>query len=44
MKLEEIVLWDVFVKLQLLNEGFGQDKIELNKIIKQMEFEKFFFS
>ena len=40
MKSEEIALRDALVKLQSLNEGLGQDKIELNKIIKQMESEK----
>ena len=40
MKSEEIALRDALVKLQSLNEGLGQDKIELNKIIKQMESDK----
>ena len=32
-KLEEARLQDTIIKMQALNEGLGQDKIELNKII-----------
>ena len=33
IKTEEIGLRDALLKMQALNEGLGQDKIELNKII-----------
>jgi len=33
---EESALKDALVKMQALNEGLGQDKIELNKIIMQV--------
>lgn len=32
-KLEEATLRDTVLKLSNLNEGLGQDKVELNKII-----------
>lgn len=37
---DEIQLKDALVKLQSLNEALGQDKIDLNKIIRQLEMEK----
>ena len=40
VKTEEASLRDALLKMQALNEGLGQDKIELNKIIMQMEAEK----
>ena len=36
MKTEEASLRDALLKMQALNEGLGQDKIELNKIIMQV--------
>lgn len=33
---EEAALKDALVKMQALNEGLGQDKIELNRIIMQV--------
>ena len=33
-------LKDALVKLQSLNEALGQDKVDLNKIIRQMEMER----
>ena len=33
LKTEEATLRDALLKMQALNEGLGQDKIELNKII-----------
>ena len=35
-KTEEASLRDALLKMQALNEGLGQDKIELNKIIMQV--------
>ena len=35
-KTEEAGLRDALLKMQALNEGLGQDKIELNKIIMQV--------
>ncbi len=35
-KAEEASLRDALLKMQALNEGLGQDKIELNKIIMQV--------
>ena len=35
-KAEEASLRDALLKMQALNEGLGQDKIELNKIILQV--------
>ena len=40
MKAEEAKLRDILLKMQSLNEGLGQDKIELNKIIIHLEQEK----
>lgn len=40
MKAEEAKLRDVLLKMQALNEGLGQDKIELNKLIIHLEQEK----
>ncbi len=40
VKTEEASLRDALLKMQSLNEGLGQDKIELNKIIMQLEAEK----
>ena len=34
MKAEEAKLRDILLKMQSLNEGLGQDKVELNKIIR----------
>ena len=39
-KVEEASLRDALLKMQALNEGLGQDKIELNKIIMHVEGEK----
>ena len=36
VKTEEASLRDALLKMQALNEGLGQDKIELNKIIMQV--------
>jgi rootletin len=36
LKTEEATLRDALLKMQNLNEGLGQDKIELNKIIMQV--------
>ena len=36
VKTEEVSLRDALLKMQALNEGLGQDKIELNKIIMQV--------
>lgn len=36
LKSEEATLRDALLKMQALNEGLGQDKIELNKIIMQV--------
>jgi chromosome segregation ATPase len=41
MKAEEAKLRDVLLKLQSLNEGLGQDKIELNKIIIHFEQDRY---
>lgn len=38
VKTEEAGLRDALLKMQSLNEGLGQDKIELNKIIMQVRF------
>ena len=40
MRTEEAKLRDVLIKIQALNEGLGQDKVELNKIIQHLEHEK----
>ena len=40
MKAEESKLRDILLKMQSLNEGLGQDKIELNRIIIHLEQEK----
>lgn len=40
VKTEEASLRDALLKMQSLNEGLGQDKIELNKIIMQMEHDR----
>ena len=37
---DEIQLKDALVKLQSLNEALGQDKVDLNKIIRQTEMER----
>ena len=37
---EEASLRDALLKMQALNEGLGQDKIELNKMLMQQEAEK----
>ena len=37
---DEVQLKDALVKLQSLNEALGQDKIDLNKIIRQNEVER----
>lgn len=36
VKADEASLRDAILKMQALNEGLGQDKIELNKIIMQV--------
>ena len=36
LRTEEAALRDSLLKMQALNEGLGQDKIELNKIIMQV--------
>ena len=36
VKAEEASLRDALLKMQSLNEGLGQDKIDLNKIIIQV--------
>lgn len=36
-KTEEATLKDALLKMQALNEGLGQDKVELNKIIMQVK-------
>lgn len=36
LKTEEAGMKDALLKMQALNEGLGQDKIELNKIIMQV--------
>ncbi len=36
LRAEEASLRDALLKMQALNEGLGQDKIELNKIIMQV--------
>ena len=36
LKTEEAALKDALLKMQALNEGLGQDKIELNRIILQV--------
>ncbi len=36
VKTEEASLRDALLKMQALNEGLGQDKIELNRIIMQV--------
>lgn len=38
LKTEEATLRDALLKMQALNEGLGQDKIELNKIIIQVSY------
>lgn len=38
LRTEEAGLRDSLLKMQALNEGLGQDKIELNKIIMQVSF------
>merc|ERR1712228_201090 len=40
LKTEEASLKDALLKMQALNEGLGQDKIELNRIILQLEADK----
>lgn len=37
LKTEEAGLRDALLKMQALNEGLGQDKVELSKIIMQLE-------
>lgn len=39
-KNDEVQLKDALVKLQSLNEALGQDKMDLNKIIRQIEIER----
>lgn len=36
-KTEEATLKDALLKMQAMNEGLGQDKVELNKIIMQVQ-------
>lgn len=40
MKAEEAKLRDILLKMQSMNEGLSQDKVELNKIIIHLEQEK----
>lgn len=40
LRSEEAGLRDALLKMQALNEGLGQDKIELNRIIMHLEQEK----
>lgn len=40
MRTEEAKLRDVLIKMQSLNDGLNQDKVELNKIINHLENEK----
>ena len=40
LRTEEAGLRDALLKMQALNEGLGQDKIELNRIIMHLEQEK----
>lgn len=40
MRTDEAKLRDVLIKIQALNDGLGQDKVELNKIIQHLEHEK----
>lgn len=40
MKAEECKLRDILLKMQSLNEGLNQDKVELNKLIAHLEVEK----
>ena len=40
MRTEEAKLRDILIKIQALNDGLGQDKVELNKIIQHLEHEK----
>ena len=37
LKSEEAGLRDSLLKMQALNEGLGQDKIELSKLVMQLE-------
>lgn len=37
-KTEEATLKDALLKMQAMNEGLGQDKVELNKIIMQVTY------
>jgi len=37
LRSEEAGLRDALLKLQALNEGLGQDKVELNKLVIQLE-------
>lgn len=40
LRSEEAGLRDALLKMQALNEGLGQDKIELNRIVMQLEQDK----
>ena len=40
LRSEEASLRDSLLKMQALNEGLGQDKIELNRIVMQLEQDK----
>ena len=42
LKTEEAALKDALLKMQALNEGLGQDKIELNRIILQVTSQNLF--
>ena len=44
LRTEEAALRDSLLKMQALNEGLGQDKIELNKIIMQVGVSLFYKS
>ena len=40
LKTNEVQLKDALVKLQSLNEALGQEKMDLSKIVRQMEIER----
>lgn len=40
LRTSEVQLKDALVKLQSLNEALSQDKVDLNKVIQQIEIER----
>ena len=40
LKIDEVQLKDALVKLQTLNEALGEDKINLGKVVRQVEIER----